>query len=70
LKLCGEAKQLSDERGLRDGIVLCYPSHSALPNHVVRRRSGPLEMLAGFTWSKVLDDSSGWGQQINPVNYT
>ncbi len=26
-------------------------------------------MMAGFTWSKVLDNSSGWGQQINPVNY-
>jgi hypothetical protein len=35
----------------------------------VRHHSGPLEMMAGFTWSKVLDDSSGWGQQINPVNY-
>jgi hypothetical protein len=35
----------------------------------LRHRSGPLEMMAGFTWSKVLDDASGWGQQINPVNY-
>jgi hypothetical protein len=35
----------------------------------VRHRSGPLEVLAGFTWSKSLDDSSGTNQQINPVNY-
>jgi hypothetical protein len=35
----------------------------------LRHRSGPLELMAGFTWSKVLDDASGWGQQINPVNY-
>jgi hypothetical protein len=34
----------------------------------VRHRSGPLELMAGFTWSKVLDNSSGWGQQIAPVN--
>ena len=32
----------------------------------VRHHSGPLEMMAGFTWSKVLDNSSGWGQQIAP----
>src|SRR5262249_14332091 len=35
----------------------------------VRHHSGPLEMMAGFTWSKALDNSSGWGLQINPVNY-
>jgi hypothetical protein len=33
-----------------------------------RHRSGPLELLAGYTWSKSIDDSSGWGDQINVVN--
>lgn len=33
-----------------------------------KHRSGPLEMLAGYTWSKSIDDSSGWGDQINVVN--
>jgi hypothetical protein len=36
LELSGEAKQLSDKGSLRDGIVLCYPSHSALSDHVHR----------------------------------
>ena len=34
-----------------------------------RHRSGPLEVLAAYTWSKSIDDSSGWGDQINPTNY-
>jgi hypothetical protein len=34
-----------------------------------RHRSGPLEILAAYTWSKSIDDSSGWGDQINPLNY-
>jgi hypothetical protein len=33
-----------------------------------RHRSGPLEFLAAYTWSKSIDDSSGWGDQINVVN--
>ncbi|HYM05075.1 MAG TPA: carboxypeptidase regulatory-like domain-containing protein [Terriglobales bacterium] len=33
-----------------------------------RHRSGPLEVLAGYTWSKSIDDASGWGEQINLVN--
>jgi hypothetical protein len=33
-----------------------------------RYASGPLEFLAGYTFSKSIDDSSGWGDQINPVN--
>jgi hypothetical protein len=33
-----------------------------------RHRSGPLEVLAGYTWSKSIDDSSGWGEQINFLN--
>ena len=33
-----------------------------------KHRSGPLEMLAGYTWSKSIDDSSGWGDQINVIN--
>jgi len=35
----------------------------------LRHRSGPLELLAGYTWSKSLDNSSGWGDQVNPLNY-
>jgi hypothetical protein len=35
----------------------------------LRHHSGPLEMMAGFTWSKSIDDSSGWSQMINPLNY-
>lgn len=34
-----------------------------------RHRSGPFEMLAGYTFSKSIDNSSGWGDQINPLNY-
>lgn len=34
-----------------------------------RHRSGPLELLAGYTWSKSIDDSSGWGDQINVINH-
>ncbi|MBZ5593114.1 MAG: TonB-dependent receptor [Acidobacteriia bacterium] len=33
-----------------------------------RHRSGPLELLAAYTWSKSIDDSSGWGDQINVTN--
>ena len=35
----------------------------------LRHRTGPLELMAGYTWSKSIDDSSGWGDQINPVNH-
>ncbi len=35
----------------------------------LRHRSGPLELLAGYTWSKSIDDSSGWGDQINPLDH-
>ena len=35
----------------------------------LRHRSGPFEMLLGYTWSKSIDSSSGWGDQINPLNY-
>ncbi|HUJ22185.1 MAG TPA: carboxypeptidase regulatory-like domain-containing protein, partial [Bryobacteraceae bacterium] len=34
-----------------------------------RHRSGPLEMLAAYTFSKSMDDSSAWGDQVNPLNY-
>ncbi|MEO7144757.1 MAG: TonB-dependent receptor, partial [Bryobacteraceae bacterium] len=34
-----------------------------------KHQTGPLELLAGYTWSKAIDDSSGWSNQINPVNY-
>ena len=34
-----------------------------------KHRSGPFEMLAAYTWSKSIDQSSGWGDQINPLNY-
>jgi hypothetical protein len=34
-----------------------------------RHRSGPLEMLAAYTFSKSMDNSSGWGEQVNPLNY-
>ena len=33
-----------------------------------RHRAGRLELLAGYTWSKSIDDSSGWGDQINIVS--
>jgi hypothetical protein len=33
-----------------------------------RHRSGPLELLGAYTWSKSIDDSSGWTEQINVVN--
>jgi hypothetical protein len=33
-----------------------------------KHRSGPLELLGAYTFSKSIDDSSGWGDQINVVN--
>jgi hypothetical protein len=33
-----------------------------------RHRSGPLELLGAYTWSKSIDDSSGWQEQINVLN--
>jgi hypothetical protein len=35
----------------------------------LRHNSGPLELLAGFTWSKSLDNASGYGGGIIPLNY-
>ncbi len=36
LELRGEAKQFSDKGCLCDRVVLCYPSHASLPDHVYR----------------------------------
>jgi hypothetical protein len=33
-----------------------------------RHTSGRLQTLVGYTFSKSLDDSSGYGEQINPIN--
>lgn len=33
-----------------------------------RHTSGRLQMLVGYTYSKAMDDSSGYGEQINPIN--
>jgi hypothetical protein len=33
-----------------------------------RHRSGHLELLAGYTYSKTLDQASGLGDQVNPFN--
>lgn len=33
-----------------------------------RHTSGRLQMLIGYTYSKSLDDSSGYGEQFNPIN--
>jgi hypothetical protein len=33
-----------------------------------RHTSGGLQLLLGYTYSKAIDDSSGYGEQINPVN--
>ena len=35
-----------------------------------RHRSGRLEMLAGYTYSKTLDQASGLGDQINPFDHS
>jgi hypothetical protein len=34
----------------------------------VRHRSGPLQLSAGYTYSKSLDDSSNLGEEVNPMN--
>jgi hypothetical protein len=34
----------------------------------LRHTSGPLDFLAGYTYSKALDNASGYGEQINPIN--
>ncbi len=49
-------------------ITIGNSSYNAMET-TVRHRSGPLELLAGFTWSKSLDNSSGWSQMIIPTNY-
>ena len=33
-----------------------------------RHTSGGLQLLLGYTYSKAMDDSSGYGEQFNPVN--
>jgi hypothetical protein len=33
-----------------------------------RHTSGRLQMLLGYTYSKAMDDSSGYGEQFNPIN--
>ena len=33
-----------------------------------RHTSGRAQLLLGYTYSKAIDDSSGYGEQINPVN--
>jgi hypothetical protein len=33
-----------------------------------RHTSGSLQLLLGYTYSKAMDDSSGYGEQFNPVN--
>jgi hypothetical protein len=33
-----------------------------------RHTSGPLQLLLGYTYSKSLDDSSAFGEQVNPFN--
>jgi Carboxypeptidase regulatory-like domain len=32
-------------------------------------QNGPSELLAGYTWSKSIDDSSGYNDTINPINH-
>lgn len=34
-----------------------------------RHRSGPLELLAGYTYSKSIDNGSGFGDVVNPFNF-
>ena len=34
----------------------------------VRHNSGPLQLLVGYTYSKSLDNASGYGEQVNPFN--
>jgi hypothetical protein len=34
-----------------------------------RHRSGPFEFLAGYTFSKSIDDGSGYSEVLNPFNY-
>jgi Carboxypeptidase regulatory-like domain len=35
----------------------------------VHHTSGPLELFAGYTYSKSLDQSSNFGEEVNPLNY-
>ncbi len=34
----------------------------------LRHQSGPLTLLAGYTFSKSMDDASGFGEPVNPYN--
>jgi Carboxypeptidase regulatory-like domain/TonB dependent receptor len=44
-----------------------HASYNAL-EATFRHRSGRLELLAGYTYSKTLDQASGLGDQVNPFN--
>ena len=33
-----------------------------------RHQSGPLQLLIGYTYSKAMDDASGFGEMVNPFN--
>jgi hypothetical protein len=35
----------------------------------LRHTSGPLELLAGYTYSKSIDQASGYEDNVNPLNY-
>jgi hypothetical protein len=34
----------------------------------LRHSSGPLQLLAAYTWSKSIDQSSNLGEEVNPIN--
>lgn len=48
-------------------ITGAYSSYNSLQISW-RHTSGRLQMLLGYTFSKALDNSSGYGEQYNPVN--
>ena len=71
---CGPQSETGDVRALGGafGSLGWYAnignsSYNALQT-TLRHTSGRLELLAGYTYSKSLDMSSGLGEQVNPFN--
>lgn len=62
-------------QGLLDfGGTLPYAATLANSNYnafeaTLEKRAGPWRFLGAYTWSKVLDNSSGFGDATNPYNY-
>jgi hypothetical protein len=58
--------QLSNPANLAPGQTPCGPFDES--DVRLRHTSGPLQLLAAYTFSKSLDQSSNLGEEVNPIN--